>query len=179
MFISLILILPFCPIYLCPPTTLIKNSLRELKQNNWKYTYVTPLVPFASYLGFYSEVGLLFGYLGFYSEVRQSFFLWYWQLLRGRQYMPRLCLLAGQTTIFSTSSCKRLNFPALAKMWSYSVTFVRERFQLLRCFLDFDNALFKWEKFVFTARGTTSNICYPGKGKLRRCTCHFGSLPVA
>ena len=59
----------------------------------------------------------------------------YWQLLRGRQYMSKLCLWAGQTTIFSTSSCKRLNFPALAKMTSYSVTFVRERLQLLRWFL--------------------------------------------
>ena len=31
-------------------------------------------------------------------------------------------------------SCERLNFPALAKISSYSVTFVRERLQLLRWF---------------------------------------------
>ena len=79
-------------------------------------------MPFASSLGFYSE--------------EQSFFL------RGQDtdsfyvhiYMPRLCLWEGQTTIFSTSSCERLNFPALAKIRSYSVTFVRERLQLLRWF---------------------------------------------
>ena len=48
--------------------------------------------------------------------------------------IPRLCLQAGQITIFSTYSCERLNFPALAKIRSYSVTFVRERLQLLRWF---------------------------------------------
>ena len=49
--------------------------------------------------------------------------------------MPRWCLWAGQTTIFfSNSSCERLNFPAIAKMRSYSVTFVPKRLQLLRCF---------------------------------------------
>ena len=103
----------------------------------------------------------------------------YWQLLSGCQYMSKLCLWAGQTTIFSTSSCERLNFPALAKMTSYSVTFVREKLQLLRWFFTSTTHLLSRKKFVFTAQGTTSNICYPGKGTLRRCTCHFGSLPVA
>ena len=38
----------------------------------------------------------------------------------------RLCLYARQTTIFfSTYSCERLNFPTLAKIRSYLVTFVR------------------------------------------------------
>ena len=71
------------------------------------------------------------------------------------------------------------NFPVLAKIWSYSVTFVRERLQLLRWFFTWTTHLCRAKKFVFTAQGSTSNICYSGKGTLRRCMCHFGCLLVA
>ena len=60
--------------------------------------------------------------------------------------IPRLCLWARQTTIFSTYSCERLNFPALAKIRSYSVTFVRERLQLLRWFFTWTTHLFSRKK---------------------------------
>ena len=100
-------------------------------------------------------------------------------VLRDRQYIPRLCLWAMQTTIISTYSCERLNFPALAKIRSYSMTFVRERLQLLRWFFTWTSHLFNGKKIVFTARRSTSNICFSGKGTLRRCMCRFSCLPVA
>ena len=50
--------------------------------------------------------------------------------------------------LFSTYSCERLNFPALAKIrsGSYSVTFVRERLQLLRWFFTWTTHLFSRKK---------------------------------
>ena len=113
---------------------LIKKCLQELKLNNWKYLRDPTWTRVTNISRISCAICQLIGFL----QWRAIFFpSWpgYWQLLRGRQYIPRLCLWAGQTTIFSTSSCERLNFPALAKMRSYSVTFVRERLQLLRWFL--------------------------------------------
>ena len=90
---------------------------QELKQNyDWKYlcdirwTRVTKISRISwmrhlpcSYFVF-TVKGNLFSFIARIPTV-----------LRGRQYIPRLCLWARQTTIFSTYSCERLNFHALAK----------------------------------------------------------------
>lgn len=56
----------------------------------------------------------------------------YWQVLSGRQYLPKLCLCLGQTANFDISLWDRWKSPALAKINSYSVTFTRERWQLFK-----------------------------------------------
>lgn len=56
----------------------------------------------------------------------------YWQVLSGRQYLPKLCLCLGQTDNFVISSWDGWNSPPFAKIISYSVTFTRERWQLFK-----------------------------------------------
>ena len=68
-------------------------------------------------------------------------------VLRGRQYSyTETVPIDRANTIFSASSCERFNFPALAQIRSYSVTFVRERLQLLRWFFTSTTHLFWGEK---------------------------------
>ena len=52
----------------------------------------------------------------------------------------------GKPPSFSTYSCERLNFPALVKIRSYSVTFVHKRLQLLRWFFTWTTHLFSKKK---------------------------------
>ena len=84
-------------------------------------------------------------------------------VLRGRQYIPRLCLWAMQTTIFSTYSCERLNFPDLAKIRSYSVTFVHERLQLLRWFFTWTTHLFSGKKLSLPREEAQVIFAFPAK----------------
>ena len=89
-------------------------------------------------------------------------------VLRGRQYNYTETMLIGK------AKHHLFYFPALANIRSYSVTFIRERLQLLRWFFTWTTHLFSGKKIVFTARGSTSNICYSGKGTLRSVNCDLG-----
>ena len=121
-----------------------------LKQNNWKYlhdltrTRVTKISRISWMRHF--PVNWFF-----YSE-GQSFFLhgqdkdndsFTWPLVK--LYWD-CAYRQGKPPSFSTYSCERLNFPALAKIRSYSVTFVRERLQLLRWFFTWTTHLFSRKK---------------------------------
>lgn len=164
------LYLPFFPIHLCPTTCLIKNSLQELKQNNWKYLRDPTWTRVTNISRISCAICQFIGFL----QWRAIFFpSWpgYWQLFRGRQYIPRLCLWAGQTTIFSTSSCERLNFPALAKMSSYSVTFVRERLQLRRWLFTSTTHLFSGKNSSLPREEPQVMLAIPAKE-------HFAGLPA-
>ena len=157
-----------------------KKKGQELKQNNWKYlrdltrTRVTKISRISWMRHF--PVNWFF-----YSE-GQSFFLhgqdkdndsFTWPLVK--LYWD-CAYRQGKPPSFSTYSCERLNFPALAKIRSYLVTFVCERLELLRWFFTWKTHLFSKKNCLYR---TTSNVCYRGKGTIRRCMCHFGCLPVA
>ena len=141
------------PIYLCPTSSLIKKKGQELKQNNWKYlrdltrTRVTKIsriswVRHFPVNWFFTVEGNLFSFM---ARIRIP------TVLRGHQYNYTETVPIGKENhhLFSTYSCERLNFPALAKIWSYSVTFVRERLQLLRWFFTWTTHLFSRKKIVF------------------------------
>ena len=55
----------------------------------------------------------------------------YWQERRGLKYLPKLSRCLGQTVMFTIWSRLRLNWPARARISSYSVIFNLERWQLL------------------------------------------------
>ena len=89
-------------------------------------------------------------------------------VLRGHQYNYTETAPIGKANqhLF-TYSCERLNFPSLAKVRSYSVTFVRERLQLLRWFFPWTTHLFskklslprKEQKVIFAIH--TSQVHVP------------------
>ena len=58
----------------------------------------------------------------------------YWHVLNGRQYFPRFCRCFGQMVIWLILSSGGSNIPALANINPYSVTFARDKWQLLKWF---------------------------------------------
>lgn len=58
----------------------------------------------------------------------------YWHVLNGRQYFPRMCRCFGQMNIWLILSSGGSNIPALANINPYSVTFARDKWQLLKWF---------------------------------------------
>ena len=74
-------------------------------------------------------------------------------------------------------SCERLNFPALAKIRSYSVTFVRERFQLLRWFFSSTTHLLSGKKSSLSREEPQVILALPAKEHFAGAPT--GSLPAA
>ena len=170
----------FFPIYLCATSSLIYKKGQELKQNNWKYlrdltrTRVTKIsrISWMRHFPvnwFFTVKGNLFSFMARISIPT---------VLRGHQCnytetlpMYRQC----KPPSFSTYSCERLNFP-LQKLdhirWPSYVkgySFLDGSLLRQRTYLEEKNCLYR----------TINNICYPGKGTIRRCMCHFVFLPVA
>ena len=77
----------------------------------------------------------LIGFLQWRAIFRPSW-LGYWHVLNGRQYFPRLWRCFGQMVIWSwlILSSGGSNIPALANINAYSVTFARDKWQLLKWF---------------------------------------------
>ena len=181
--IFLILNLSFFPIYLYPNTSLIKKKRTGVKrQSNWKYlrdftwTRVTKIsrISWMRHLPvnwFFTVKGNLFSFIARIPTV-----------LRGRQYIPRLCLWARQTTIFSTYSCERLNrtFPSLPKFGHIRWPSYVKGYSFL------DGSLLG--QHTYLVEKNLSLPCEEGQVILairakehfnRRCMCRFSCLPWA
>ena len=159
-----------------------KEKGQELKQNNWKYlldltrTRVTKIsrISWMRHLPvnwLFTVKGNLFSFM---ARIRIP------TVLRGHQYNYTETVPIGKANhhlfyLFMRTIKLSLPLPKLGHIrWpSYVKGY---------SFLDgslHGQSTYLVEKIVFTAWGTTSNICYRGKGTLRRCMCHFGCLPVA
>ena len=94
-------------------------------------------------------------------------------VLRGHQYnyTETVPIRKANHHLFPNYSCERSNFPALDKIRSYSVTFVRERLQLLRWFFTWTrtylvekNCLYRvrnHKKYLLSRQRNTSQVHVP------------------